>query len=65
MSDYLNALNNRIKAKKVYLNDKNTLVEGYEELGKLTFVVVEGKEVILTQNDNLLINGHENHDNTI
>lgn len=56
---YLKALDNRIKANKVYLNDKSTLITGYEERGSLSIVVVNGKDRILTENDNLLINGHE------
>lgn len=56
---YLSALNNRIKAKKVYLNNKQTRVDGYEEVGQLAIVIIDGQQRILTENDNLLINGHE------
>lgn len=62
-STYRKALDNRIKAGKVFLNDKQTLVTGYEELGALSFVVIDGKERILTENDNLIINGHKNETN--
>lgn len=56
---YLSALSNRIKAGKVYLNDKQTRVDGYEEVGQVAIVIIEGQQRILTENDNLLINGHE------
>lgn len=59
-STYRKALDNRIKAGKVFLNDKQTLVTGYEELGMLSFVIVDGVERILTENDTLIINGHKN-----
>ena len=56
---YLSALSNRIKAKKVYLNNKQTRVDGYEEVGQVAIVIIEGQQRILTENDNLIINGHE------
>ena len=56
---YLSALNNRIKSGKVYLNNKQTRVDGYEEVGQLAIVIIEGQQRILTENDNLIINGHE------
>lgn len=57
---YRIALNNRIKAGKVHLNNKQTVVTGYEERGVDSIVIIEGKEYILTENDNLITNGHEN-----
>ena len=56
---YRKVLDSRIAAGKVYLNDKQTLITGYDEKEGCAVVIVEGKEVILTENDNLLINGHE------
>ena len=56
---YLSALSNRIKAKKVYLNNKQTRVDGYEEVGQVAIVIIDGQQRILTENDNLIINGHE------
>ena len=56
---YLSALSNRIKAGKVFLNNKQTRVDGYEEVGQLAIVIIDGQQRILTENDNLLINGHE------
>lgn len=61
MTTYLSALNNRIKAGKVYLNNKQTRVDGYEEVGQLAIVIIDGQQRILTENDNLIINGHETH----
>lgn len=60
MSDlYRQALENRIKAGKVYLNSKETKVTGYREQDKQTIVVVDGREVELTEDDNLILNGYE------
>lgn len=56
---YLSALSNRIKAGKVFLNNKQTRVDGYEEVGQLAIVIIDGQQRILTENDNLIINGHE------
>ncbi len=56
---YRKALDSRIAAGKVYLNNKQTLITGYDEKEGCAVVIVEGKEIILTENDNLLINGHE------
>ena len=52
---YLSALNNRIKSGKVYLNNKQTRVDGYEEVGQLAIVIIDGQQRILTGNDNLII----------
>jgi hypothetical protein len=57
--DYRKALDNRIKAKKVHLNNKQTLITAYFERGADSIVIVEGKEHILTENDNLIMNGYE------
>lgn len=57
--NYRIALEKRIAARKVYLNDKQSVVTGYEELGSLTVVFVEGKEHILKETDNIIINGNE------
>jgi hypothetical protein len=56
---YLKALDNRIKAGKVHLNNKQTLITGYEERGTVSIVIVDGKEHVLTEDDNLITNGHE------
>lgn len=56
---YQTALENRIKAGKVYLNNKQTRVTGYQEQDKRTIVIVRGKEIELTENDNLILNGYE------
>ncbi len=56
---YLSALNNRIKSGKVYLNNKQTRVDGYEEVGQLAIVIIDGQQRILTGNDNLIIDGIE------
>lgn len=61
--NYRKALNSRIKAGKVYLNDKNTIVTGYEERENYAVVIVDGKEWILTESDNLIVNGNEKYEN--
>ena len=52
---YLSALNNRIKSRKVFLNNKQTRIDGYEEVGQLAIVIIDGQQRILTGNDNLII----------
>lgn len=55
---YRIALDKRITAKKVFLNNKETLITGYRETDLKAIVIVDGKEVILNEDDNILINGH-------
>lgn len=56
---YRTALDNRIKAGKVYLNSQQTKITAYVELGSVSIVTVDGKEHILTEDDNLIMNGAE------
>lgn len=56
---YRISLNNRIKAGKVHLNNKQTVVTGYEERGADSIVIVEDKEHVLIETYNLITNGHE------
>lgn len=57
--NYRIALDKRISSGKVFLNNKETPITGYRETDLKAVVTVDGKEVILGEDDNLLINGHE------
>lgn len=57
---YRISLDKKIAAKKVFLNNKETLITGYRETDLKAIVIVDGKEVVLTDEDNLIINGREN-----
>lgn len=60
MSDlYRQALESRIQSGKVYLNNKQSRVTGYEERDRRTIVIVGENEIELTEEDNLILNGYE------
>jgi hypothetical protein len=55
---YRTALDRRIKAGKVYLNNKQTQITGYFEFANAVVVLACGKGVILTEEDNLIMDGN-------
>lgn len=58
--NYRIALDKRIKAGKCYLNNKQTKISGYSEVGQDSIVIVDGKEIMLSEEDNLIMDGIEN-----
>ena len=63
IDQYRTALDKRIAAGKVYLNVKGNIITAYRESDLKAIVTVDGKEIILQETDNIIINGHENNQN--
>ena len=63
IDNYRTALDKRIAARKVYLNVKGNIITAYRESDLKAIVTVDGKEIILQETDNIIINGHENNQN--
>ena len=59
IDQYRTALEKRIEARKVYLNVKGNVITAYRESDFKAIVTVDGKEIILQETDNVIINGHE------
>jgi regulator of extracellular matrix RemA (YlzA/DUF370 family) len=57
IDSYRTALDRRIAAGKVHLNDKGTLITACFERGAESVVIVDGEEYILKETDNLITNG--------
>jgi len=59
IDQYRTALEKRIEARKVYLNVKGNVITAYRESDFKAIVTVDGKEITLGEDDNVLINGSE------
>ena len=59
IDQYRTALDKRIAAGKGFLNVKGNVITAYRESDLKAIVTVDGKEIVLQEEDNLIINGHE------